>query len=80
MREAMGRIARSPKKLNSANGVEALPLLLGLKPFSGERERPIGDGLLIAEPGCGEFTKGHIASRRRAVYGFNHQQGQKMSL
>lgn len=48
-REATGQIAPSPKKLKGANGGETLRVLLGLKPFTGEREQPTGDGLPIVE-------------------------------
>jgi hypothetical protein len=78
-KEATGRIARSPKKLNGAREEGALGLLLGLKPFLGERERQTGDGLPIAETGGREFAGGDIASRMQPVYGLNHQRGQKYS-
>jgi hypothetical protein len=56
-----------------------LGLLLGLKPFLGEREQRTGDGLPIAEKSGREFVRDDIASRMQPVYGFNHQRGQKKS-
>ncbi|HEY5138571.1 MAG TPA: hypothetical protein VIJ25_04550 [Methylococcales bacterium] len=53
--------------------------MLGLKPFSGDRELPTFDRLPIAERRSQEFAEGDIASRKRSVYGFNHQRGQKIS-
>ena len=79
MRVAMGRIAPSRKNFCGANGARASGVLLGLKPFSGDRQRPSSDRQPIAERYRQEIAKGDIASRKRAVYGFNHQRGQNRS-